>query len=91
MRCALLLYLNPKPSLFYHLFDFIYSHVRIGAAAVQGTGRPTMEDTYNVVIDAKGSDPSFFGVFDGHGGIAVAEYVVLALYTCKPCSCNLIK
>ena len=44
---------------------------------MQGTGRPTMEDTYNVVIDAKGSDPSFFGVFDGHGGIAVAEYVVL--------------
>ncbi|KAH7422991.1 hypothetical protein KP509_12G034500 [Ceratopteris richardii] len=46
---------------------------RIGAAAVQGTGRPTMEDTYSIDVASKGSDPSFFGVFDGHGGIAVAE------------------
>ena len=47
---------------------------------MQGTGRPSMEDTYNVAIDAKGSDPSFFGVFDGHGGIAVAEYVFLVFF-----------
>ncbi|MCO5564736.1 hypothetical protein L7F22_018404 [Adiantum nelumboides] len=46
---------------------------RVGAAAVQGTGRPTMEDTFSIATASKGSEPSFFGVFDGHGGIAVAE------------------
>ncbi|KAI5076113.1 hypothetical protein GOP47_0008178 [Adiantum capillus-veneris] len=46
---------------------------RVGAAAVQGTGRPIMEDTYSIALASKGSEPSFFGVFDGHGGIAVAE------------------
>ena len=47
---------------------------------MQGTGRPSMEDTYNVAIDAKGSDPSFFGVFDGHGGIAVADVFLVFFY-----------
>jgi serine/threonine protein phosphatase PrpC len=37
-----------------------------------------MEDTYSIAVDPKGSGPSFFGVFDGHGGIAVAEYVFLS-------------
>eukprot|EP00250_Pteridium_aquilinum_P028211 c36774_g1_i1 orf=65-1144(+) len=46
---------------------------RVGAAAMQGTGRPLMEDTYSIATASKASDPSFFGVFDGHGGIAVAE------------------
>ncbi|KAL3680341.1 hypothetical protein R1sor_023297 [Riccia sorocarpa] len=46
---------------------------RYGAVAVKGTGRPTMEDTVSVVVDSSGKEPSFFGVFDGHGGIAVAE------------------
>jgi serine/threonine protein phosphatase PrpC len=49
-----------------------------GAFAVQGTGRPQMEDTYSIAIDSEGSEPSFFGVFDGHGGTAVAEYAIHA-------------
>lgn len=44
-----------------------------GGAAVQGTGRPTMEDTFTVVADKNVSEPLFFGVYDGHGGTAVAE------------------
>lgn len=59
---------------------------RVGAMAVQGTGRPAMEDTYSIVVDPKGSDPSFFGVFDGHGGIAVAEMLKNSFWsTYKKC------
>jgi protein phosphatase 1K/protein phosphatase 1L len=32
-----------------------------------------MEDTYSIAVDPKGVDPTFFGVYDGHGGNAVAE------------------
>ncbi|BBN16012.1 protein MpPP2C_N [Marchantia polymorpha subsp. ruderalis] len=46
---------------------------RYGALAVKGTGRPNMEDTLSIVVDPKGKEPAFFGVFDGHGGIAVAD------------------
>ncbi|KAL2612680.1 hypothetical protein R1flu_024372 [Riccia fluitans] len=46
---------------------------RYGAVAVKGTGRPTMEDTFSAIVDPSGKEPSFFGVFDGHGGIAVAD------------------
>lgn len=56
-----------------HINCTLVSEKRVGGAAVQGTGRPTMEDTYSIVIGSKRTDPSFFGVFDGHGGIAVAE------------------
>jgi serine/threonine protein phosphatase PrpC len=51
-----------------------------GAFAVQGTGRPQMEDTYSIAIDSEGSEPSFFGVFDGHGGTAVAEMLKSSLW-----------
>uniref|UniRef100_A0A0D6R9I8 protein-serine/threonine phosphatase n=1 Tax=Araucaria cunninghamii TaxID=56994 RepID=A0A0D6R9I8_ARACU len=51
-----------------------------GAFAVQGTGRPTMEDTYSVAVDSGGSGASFFGVFDGHGGTAVAEMLKTSLW-----------
>jgi protein phosphatase 1K/protein phosphatase 1L len=44
-----------------------------GAIATQGTGRRLMEDTYSIAVDPKGVDPAFFGVYDGHGGNAVAE------------------
>jgi protein phosphatase 1L len=46
---------------------------RYGAIATQGTGRRLMEDTYSIAVDPKGVDPTFFGVYDGHGGNAVAE------------------
>ncbi|KAL3679537.1 hypothetical protein R1sor_022493 [Riccia sorocarpa] len=47
---------------------------RDGAVAVTGTGRPTIEDTISVVVDSSGKkEPTFSGVFDGHGGTAVAE------------------
>ncbi|KAH8953255.1 hypothetical protein BDL97_08G014700 [Sphagnum fallax] len=46
---------------------------RYGAIATQGTGRRLMEDTYSIAVDPKGVDPAFFGVYDGHGGNAVAE------------------
>ncbi|XP_024516624.1 probable protein phosphatase 2C 45 isoform X1 [Selaginella moellendorffii] len=51
-----------------------------GAMTVQGTGRANMEDTVSVSIDSTGSQPSFFGVFDGHGGIAVAELLKTRLW-----------
>ncbi|KAH9287982.1 hypothetical protein KI387_032099, partial [Taxus chinensis] len=51
-----------------------------GAFTVKGTGRPSMEDTYSIEIDSKGSGESFFGVFDGHGGIAVAEMLKSSLW-----------
>lgn len=51
-----------------------------GAFAVQGTGRPQMEDTYSIEVDSEGSGPSFFGVFDGHGGTSVAEMLKSSLW-----------
>lgn len=51
-----------------------------GAFAVKGTGRPTMEDTYSIAVNSEGSEPSFFGVFDGHGGTAVAEMLKSSLW-----------
>ncbi|XP_057860009.1 probable protein phosphatase 2C 11 [Cryptomeria japonica] len=51
-----------------------------GAFAVKGTGRPVMEDTHSIEIDSKGSGASFFGVFDGHGGTAVAEMLKSSLW-----------
>lgn len=53
---------------------------RYGALAVQGTGRAQMEDTYSIAVDSEGSGPSFFGVFDGHGGTAVAEMLKSSLW-----------
>lgn len=44
-----------------------------GAVVVQGTDREVLEDTVSIAVDPKGVEPSFFGVFDGHGGAAVAE------------------
>eukprot|EP00850_Spirogloea_muscicola_P006956 SM000034S12710 [mRNA] locus=s34:372921:376454:+ [translate_table: standard] len=51
-----------------------------GAAACQGTERPLMEDMYAIEVDSTGSGPSFFGVFDGHGGDAVAVFLKSALW-----------
>eukprot|EP00244_Chara_vulgaris_P001816 TRINITY_DN1299_c0_g1_i1.p1 TRINITY_DN1299_c0_g1~~TRINITY_DN1299_c0_g1_i1.p1 ORF type:complete len:444 (-),score=73.03 TRINITY_DN1299_c0_g1_i1:409-1740(-) len=46
-----------------------------GVCSARGTGRPTMEDTYAISVDTTGARPSFFGVYDGHGGAAVAGYL----------------
>ncbi|KAJ7541803.1 hypothetical protein O6H91_10G077500 [Diphasiastrum complanatum] len=51
-----------------------------GAATCQGTGRPDMEETYSAILSPRDSQPSFFGVFDGHGGIAVAEMLKTSLW-----------
>jgi len=45
------------------------------------THRPTMEDAH-VVVDRFGGDPgtAFFGVYDGHGGDGVANYLASHLH-----------
>ncbi|CAM6098958.1 unnamed protein product [Calypogeia fissa] len=42
-------------------------------SVVKGTERAVLEDTVSIFVDPKGVGPSFFGVFDGHGGTAVAK------------------
>lgn len=59
----------------------VLTEKRLGAAAVQGSERQIMEDTYCIIADPKGAEPSFFGVFDGHGGIAVAEMLKTSFWT----------
>lgn len=39
--------------------------------------RPTMEDCYSIHTDNK--DSAFFGVYDGHGGVLVAQCACLPL------------
>eukprot|EP00475_Leptophrys_vorax_P042666 TRINITY_DN80494_c0_g1_i1.p1 TRINITY_DN80494_c0_g1~~TRINITY_DN80494_c0_g1_i1.p1 ORF type:complete len:377 (+),score=6.73 TRINITY_DN80494_c0_g1_i1:66-1196(+) len=52
-----------------------------GVSAAQGTARPVMEDRHAVSVDGDGSArPSYFAVFDGHGGAAVAEFLVKELW-----------
>lgn len=50
---------------------------RCAGAATQGTGRVSMEDTFTIEVDSTGKEPAFFGVYDGHGGNAVSEYITL--------------
>eukprot|EP00252_Welwitschia_mirabilis_P009112 TRINITY_DN2142_c0_g1_i4.p1 TRINITY_DN2142_c0_g1~~TRINITY_DN2142_c0_g1_i4.p1 ORF type:complete len:341 (+),score=79.22 TRINITY_DN2142_c0_g1_i4:111-1133(+) len=54
--------------------------ISYGVSAVQGTGRPEMEDTYCIAVEPIDSEPAFFGVFDGHGGVAVAEMLKSQLW-----------
>ncbi|KAJ4794063.1 Protein phosphatase 2C-like protein [Rhynchospora pubera] len=53
--------------------------LRYGVSSMQGW-RSTMEDAHTAVLDLdKGT--SFFGVFDGHGGKAVARFCAKYLHT----------
>ncbi|CAI5463127.1 unnamed protein product [Closterium sp. Yama58-4] len=50
-----------------------------GAHKVKGSERPVMEDRVAAVVEGEKS-PSFFAVFDGHGGAAVAEFLEKELW-----------
>lgn len=54
-------------------FDGENSQLRYGATGMQGW-RNTMEDSHIAELDL-GNGVSFFGVYDGHGGNEVADYV----------------
>lgn len=66
---------NQRSSLFLASWVFLKRGMdrSYGGAAMQGTGRTNMEDTYSIVVDPNGKEPAFFGVYDGHGGNAVSE------------------
>lgn len=50
------------------------SQVRVGSSCMQGW-RINMEDAHTHLLSLPGDkDASFFGVFDGHGGVKVAHY-----------------
>lgn len=51
-----------------------------GVAEARGSARPVMEDRSAVAVGSGGKEPSFFGVFDGHGGAAVAELLTKELW-----------
>ncbi|CAI5929594.1 unnamed protein product [Closterium sp. NIES-64] len=50
-----------------------------GVHKVKGSERPVMEDRVATVVEGEKS-PSFFAVFDGHGGAAVAEFLEKELW-----------
>ncbi|CAH1404899.1 unnamed protein product [Nezara viridula] len=52
----------------------------IGSGSMQGW-RPTMEDSYSIVVNMP-NEPftSMFGVFDGHGGNAISDFVSKNMY-----------
>lgn len=54
-----------------------------GIASIQGR-RPTMEDAHSVQIDFLENDScaSFFAIYDGHGGKAIANYCAQFLHQC---------
>ncbi len=54
-------------------YDGENKFLRYGATGMQGW-RNTMEDSHIAEIDL-GNGVSFFGVYDGHGGNEVADYV----------------
>lgn len=47
---------------------------------VRGSGRPVMEDRFAVEADGSAQQPAYFAVFDGHGGVAVAEFLARELW-----------
>jgi len=53
--------------------------VVVGVSSMQGW-RSTMEDAHTSVLSYGTTGAGFFGVFDGHGGSAVAEYSGTTLY-----------
>lgn len=64
----------------------VNAHYTYGHASLQGR-RPTMEDTYFV----KETDRhTFYGIFDGHGGVDVARHLALKLYF-NIVSCSVFK
>lgn len=54
-------------------YDEENAKLRYGATGMQGW-RNTMEDSHIAELDL-GNGVSFFGVYDGHGGNEVADYV----------------
>ncbi|KAH8550867.1 phosphatase 2C-like domain-containing protein [Umbelopsis sp. PMI_123] len=56
-----------------HSTDGGDSRVVYGASEMQGW-RITMEDAHTTIPNLEGTGTSFFAVFDGHGGAAVAKY-----------------
>ena len=49
-------------------------NIRIGICLMQGW-RKTMEDTCLAIPNFDGNDNSIFGIFDGHGGSIIAQFV----------------
>ncbi|KAI8977310.1 phosphatase 2C-like domain-containing protein [Mycotypha africana] len=49
------------------------SHFIYGVSAMQGW-RISMEDAHCTELDVDGTNASFFGVYDGHGGSTIAQY-----------------
>lgn len=53
--------------------NFDKENIRVGTCSMQGW-RTSQEDAHNAIIDFT-SELSLFGVYDGHGGAEVAEWI----------------